>query len=147
MDRNLDGTFDDKDALVDNSDLHFAVLTSGYSYSCANQFPSILKDAGIPILGERSHGGSCSVQKQILGNGAVYAHSSWLSRLINDAGEDVDTGVPVDVDLLERAGSKKELREVDYEGRHLEVELYDYSSFYDIDNLSQVMHELYGSNL
>lgn len=147
VDRNLDGTFDDKDALVDNSDLHFAVLTSGYSYSCANQFPSILKDAGIPILGERSHGGSCSVQKQILGNGAVYAHSSWLSRLINDAGEDVDTGVPVDVDLLERAGSKKELREVDYEGRHLEVELYDYSSFYDIDNLSQVMHELYGSNL
>lgn len=147
VDRNLDGEFNDKDALVDNSGLRYAVLTSSFSFSCANMFPSILKDAGIPILGERSRGGSCSVQKQIMGNGAVYMHSSWLSRVINDAGEDVDTGIPVDVDLLERAGAKKELREVNSGGQILEAELYDYSSFYDIDNLSQVMNELYGSDL
>ena len=146
VDSNLDGKFNEKDALVDNSDLHFAVLTSGFSFSCASLFPSILKDAGIPIIGEQSRGGSCSVQKQVTGSGLVYTHSSWLSRIMNDAGEDIDKGVPVDVDLLKRAGSTKELREVEFEGKHLEAEVHDYSSFFDMDNLSQVMNEIYGTD-
>lgn len=144
VDRNLDGVFDEQDALVDNSNLKFAVLTSGYSYSCGNQFPCLAKDAGVPIIGERSGGGSCSVQMQVSGDGPTYNHSSWLARLVNDAGEEIDSGVPVDVDLLERADSKKELRTIEYEGERIEAEVHDYSSFFDLENLSQVMHELYG---
>ena len=143
VDRNLDGAYDEKDAQVDYSDLHFAVLTSGYSYSCGNQFPSLLKDAGVPIIGEKSGGGSCSVQIDLSGDGPTYTHSSWISRLVNDAGEEIDRGVPVDVDLLERAGSHKELRTVEFEDQREEAEVHDYSSFFDLANLSQVMHELY----
>lgn len=68
-----------------------------------------------------------------------------IARLVNNAGEDIDVGVPVDVDLLERAGSKKEKRTVDFKGQRLEAEIHDYSSFFDLENLSQVMNELYGT--
>ncbi len=130
---------------MDYSDLNFAVLTSGYSYSCGNQLPCLMKDAGVPIIGERSGGGSCSVQRDLTGEGLVYSHSSWISRLVNDAGEEIDDGVPVDVDLLERAGSKKERRVAEFDGKRVETELHDYSSFYDLDNLSQVMNEIYAT--
>jgi hypothetical protein len=145
VDRNLDGAFDDKDAQVSYPDLRFAVLTSTYSFSCANQFPCLLKEEGVPIIGEPSGGGSCTVVRQVTGAGPTYSHSSWLARLVNNAGEDIDVGVPVDVDLLERAGSKKEKRTVDFEGQRLEAEIHDYSSFFDLENLSQVMNELYGT--
>jgi hypothetical protein len=59
VDRNLDGSYDERDGQVDNAGLRFAVMTSGYSYSCGNQLPSLLKDAGVAIIGERSGGGSC----------------------------------------------------------------------------------------
>ena len=146
VDRNLDGRFDEKDAQVDYSGLNFALLTSETTFSCGNMFVCIMKDSGIPILGERSGGGSCSVQFQIAGDGPMYQNSSWLARLINDAGEDMDVGAPVDVDLIERAGSKKVLYEYDDEtkGKHLKAEVYDYSSFYDVGVLDQVMNELFG---
>lgn len=144
VDRNFDGSFDERDGQVDNAGLRFAVMTSRYSYSCGNQLPSLLKDAGVAIIGERSGGGSCSVQKQVTGAGLVYTHSSWLSRLVSDAGEEIDDGVPVDVDLLARAGSQKVRRTAEFDGKRVETELHDYSSFYDLDNLSSVMNEFYG---
>lgn len=145
VDRNLNGMFEGTGDQVDYSDLNFALLTSKYSFSCANMLACIVKDAGIPILGERSGGGSCSVQFQMTGDGPTYQNSSWLVRLINDAGEDMDAGAPVDVDLIERSGSKKVQREFDDKttGRHLKAEIYDYSSFYDVGVLNQVMNELY----
>ena len=146
VDRNLDGKFDEKDAQVDYSDLNFAILTSKRSFSCSNMFACIMKDAGVRILGERSGGGSCSVQFQMTGDGPTYQQSSWLARLINDAGEDMDVGAPLDVDLVERSGSKKVLHEYDDEtkGKHMKAEIYDYSSFYDVGVLDQVMNELFG---
>jgi hypothetical protein len=79
------------------------------------------------------------------GDGPTYQNSSWLVRLINDSGEDMDAGAALDVDLIERAGSKKVLREFDDKttGKHLQAEIYDYSSFYDVGVLNQVMNELY----
>ncbi len=145
VDRNLDGTFDQRDAEVSYDDLNFAMLTSGYCYSCGNQLPSLLKDAGVPTIGEKTDGGSCSVQKQVTGEGMIYNHSSWLSRLVNDAGQEIDFGVPVDVDLLARAGSTLERRAVEFGGKRLEADVYDYSSLFDLDNLSQVMNEIYAS--
>ena len=130
VDRNLDGTFDEKDKLVDYSDLNLAVLTSYTSFSCGNLFPSVLADAGIMIMGERSGGGSCAVQKCVTADGAGWTLSSWRGKLINDAGHEIDDGIPVDVDLLERTGSKT-----------TEEGYPDYSGFYDIDLLSKVMNE------
>ena len=125
VDRNLDGAFDEQDGEVDYSGLNFAVLTSPASFSCGNILPSILKDEGVLIMGEQSGGGSCAVQKQVSGEGADYPMSSWMGRMVNNAGEEIDGGVPVDVDLLKRDGSK------------------GYASFYDIDTLRQVMDEFY----
>jgi hypothetical protein len=61
--------------------------------------------------------------------------STWRGKLINDAGQDIDDGVPVDVDLLERTGSKK-----------TESGNPDYSGFYDIDLLSEVMNEYFAES-
>jgi C-terminal processing protease CtpA/Prc len=133
VDRNLDGAFDEQDKAVDYSDLNFAVLTSRSSFSCGNLLPSVLADAGIMVIGERSGGGSCAVQKCVTADGVGWQMSTWRGKLINDAGQDIDDGVPVDVDLLERTGSKK-----------TESGNPDYSGFYDIDLLSEVMNEYFG---
>jgi hypothetical protein len=84
-------------------------------------------------MGERSGGGGCAVQKCVTADGVDWQVSSWRAKLINDAGGEIDDGVPVDVDLIERTGSKKT------ESGH-----YDYSGFYDIDLLSEVMNEYFG---
>ena len=133
VDRNLDGAFDEKDRLVDYSDLHFAVLTSRSSFSCGNLLPSVFADAGVMVMGERSGGGSCAVQMCVTADGNGWQISSWRGKLVNDAGREIDDGVPVDVDLIELTGAKK-----------TEEGFLDYSSFYDIDLLSEVMNEYYG---
>ena len=134
VDRNLDGKFDDQDKAVDYSDLNFAVLTSRSSFSCANLLPSVLADGGIMVMGERSGGGSCAVGKYVTADGAGWQLSTWRGKLINDAGHEIDDGIPVDVDLLERTNAKT-----------LESGFPDYSCFYDVSLLSEVMNEHYGA--
>ena len=134
VDRNLDGAFDEQDKAVDYSGLNFAVLTSRSSFSCGNLLPSVLADAGIMVMGERSGGGSCAVGKYVAADGTGWTLSTWRGKLINAAGNEIDDGVPVDVDLIERTGSKT-----------TESGLPDYSCFYDINLLSQVMNEHYGA--
>lgn len=94
----------------------------------------MLSDAGVMVMGERSGGGSCAVQKCVFADGSGWQISSWRGKLINDTGHDIDDGVPVDVDIIERTGSKK-----------TESGFLDYSGFYDIDLLSEVMNEHYGA--
>jgi hypothetical protein len=74
------------------------------------------------------------VGKYVTADGAGWQLSTWRGKLINDSGHEIDDGVPVDVDLIERTGSKK-----------TESGFPDYSGFYDIDLLSQVMNEHYGA--
>lgn len=119
-DTNLDGAIDEKDLEV-RYDLNFAVLTSGETFSSGNAMASVLSDKGIPVLGERSGGGSCSVQ----GNGTAEGWSYTISNnihLINAAGEDIDAGVPV----------RAELVTVSDDGTR------DYSAFYDIDRIRTI---------
>lgn len=97
-DTNLDGAFDEKDMAV-SYDLNFAVLTSEYTFSSANAMASILSDEGILILGEQSGGGSCSVQYCGTADGWLYTISNNI-HLINKAGEDIDSGVPVKESLV-----------------------------------------------
>ncbi|MBR3539020.1 MAG: hypothetical protein IKN79_08105 [Eubacterium sp.] len=67
--RNLDGVFDEKDATVDYSRYHFAVLESKSSFFCGNLFPTEAKEHGILILGETSGGSSCNVASHATADG------------------------------------------------------------------------------
>jgi hypothetical protein len=118
-DTNLDGAIDEKDLEV-RYDLNFAVLASAYTFSSGNAMASVLSDRGIPVLGERSGGGSCSVQ----GNGTAEGWSYTISNnihLINAAGEDIDAGVPVRAELVTVSDGGTR----------------DYSAFYDINRIRE----------
>ncbi len=116
-DLNLDGVFDELDELG-AYDLNIGVITSGYSFSSANCFTSLLKDAGYPVMGQRSGGGGCAVQMLTTGEGYVYGLSSFRARLLDKDHKPVDDGIPVDYEL-------------------------DESSLYDIDKLSEMMNDYY----
>ena len=92
VDRNLDGKFDEKDAEV-KFDLNFALLISGYSFSCGNILPALLKDYGIPILGQRSGGGSCAVLYNPSADGFGYCYSTHRHRMANTSNENIDSGI------------------------------------------------------
>ena len=92
VDRNLDGKFDEKDQEV-KYDLNFGLLTSSFSFSCANLLPALLKDYGIAILGERSGGGSCAVLYNPSADGFGYRYSTHRFRMTNSKGEDIDPGI------------------------------------------------------
>lgn len=126
VDRNLDGVFDEKDSAV-SYDLNFAVVTSLKTYSSANMLASLLHENGIPILGEQSCGGACSVITKPTPEGWEYSHSSY-TRLADTDLQNIDGGVPVDVLLVTKdaAGTK------------------DYSGLYDIDRLSGTINTYYG---
>ena len=135
-DRNFDGVFDEKDADVHFA-LNFAVLTSRVSFSCANLFPSIMHDAGYPILGEASGGGACAVMFLNTADGYDYLVSSWRARLINDEGENIDSGIPVDADLSDQ----ENLSTVPTGNGSVTVE--EYSKFYDPELLGRLVSEAY----
>ena len=132
VDRNFDGVFDEKDKDV-HYDLNFAVLTSDVSFSCGNLFPSMLKDAGIPVIGETSGGGSCAIQAMCTADGFCFQISSFRSRLNTLAGENIDAGVaptiPIPVD-----GTV----EIELSGE-TSMKVKNYKPFFDIENLSALM--------
>ena len=59
-DMNQDGVFDEKDDSV-KYDFDYKVITSLVSFSCGNALPCLAADAGIPIYGQTSGGGTCLV--------------------------------------------------------------------------------------
>ncbi len=99
VDRNFDGKFDAEDAKVDYSDLNFAVLTSRFSFSCANLMPSVMKDSGFKVMGQRSGGGSCAIQLQFTPDGMMYIISCYRMRMLNAKRQNIDVGVPVDIEV------------------------------------------------
>ncbi len=145
VDRNFDGSFDEKDEAV-HFDLNFAVLTSRVSFSCGNLFPSLMRDAGILLLGEQSGGGACAVAFLNIADGYDYLVSSWRARLINEVGENIDSGVPVDVELANH-DKRIEILVYGYDQygnpRKEPFVMDDYRSFYDIETLSQMINEAY----
>ena len=98
VDRNLDGKFDEKDKDV-KINLNVGVLTSNYSFSCANLFPSMMKDYGIALIGQQSGGGSCCVLFNPSAEGYGYRYSTHRSRLNNLKGENIDEGIQPDYNL------------------------------------------------
>ena len=134
VDRNFDGVFDEQDKDV-RYNLNFGVLTSDVSFSCGNLFPSMLKDAGIPVIGEKSGGGSCAIQAMCTADGFCFQISSFRSRLNTLAGENIDGGIIPDVaipndDMIEVQVS---------EDRKMTVK--NYKGFYDIENIGRLVKE------
>ena len=112
VDRNFDGQFDERDRDV-KYHLNFAVLTSSYSFSCANLLPSLMKDLGCLIVGEHSGGGSCGVMMTTDATGICYRYSTCRTRMINQRGENIDGGIEphVTIDTIDT------MYDVEYLGR------------------------------
>ena len=124
VDANFDRVFDEKDKTPRHPELNIAIMTSNYAYSCGNLMPSQMKDFGYLIIGEKSGGGSCSIQKMCTAEGFCYQLSSARARISNKAGENIDVGVEPHITLEVKKATAK-----DEDGD--EVEYSDFSAFYD----------------
>ena len=109
------------------------------------------------ILGEQSGGGCCAIQNMASPDGFFYRFSSSRMHLTTKDGGEIDFGVPVDADLVEKNedGSYKTVtthivgpvleenctikdeQEVDWES-------VDYSQFYNLDRLGEEMDSFFG---
>ena len=123
VDANFDRVFDDKDKSPRHPELNIAIMTSNYAYSCGNLLPSLMKDYGYLIIGEKSGGGSCSIQKMCTPEGFCYQLSSARARISNKAGENIDGGIEPHIAL-----EVKKIKTEDEDGD--EVEYSDFSAFY-----------------
>ena len=132
VDRNFNGVFDAADEDV-RYDLNFAVLTSGMSFSCGNLFPSMLKDAGIPVLGTTSGGGACAIQAMCTADGFCYQISSFRARLNTLDGENIDTGVAPDIPIS--TDGTVEVKMSDDQS----ITVKDFSKYFDIDFLRTLL--------
>ena len=124
VDSNFDRVFDDKDKGPRYPQLNVAIMTSHYAYSCGNLLPSQMKDFGYLIIGEKSGGGTCSIQRMCTPEGFCYQLSSARARILNKAGEDIDGGVEPHIALEVKQATGK-----DDDGD--EVKYSDFSAFYD----------------
>ena len=122
VDSNFDGVFDEKDKEV-KYDLNIAVMVSDFSFSCGNFFPSLMKDMGYPIIGERSGGGACSVQPFITPEGMQFQMSSARARLTNDKWVNIDSGI-----------------EPNYV---IDISSGDYDPLYDVAAISEIINNHY----
>ena len=76
IDVNLDGKIDESDVTFGNN-FKFYILTSSYSFSCGNAFPSYARDFGLAtIVGTKSGGGECVVGGSQLPYNSFLTYSS-----------------------------------------------------------------------
>ena len=131
IDINLDGQFDELDVTEANKfkSLNIGVLTTLYSFSCANLLPSILKELGYKIMGEQSGGGSCAISTESTADGLEYVRSSNVC-FSDEAGNNIDSGVPVDL----------EIEHPYYDGSDV---LMDYTAFFDLTALGTYLSSAY----
>ncbi|MCR5505592.1 MAG: hypothetical protein K6F07_01185 [Bacilli bacterium] len=122
VDKNFDGQFNEEDETV-TYPFNFGILTSAYSFSCANLLPALCKENGIMILGDKSGGGSCAVLDTCTTEG-FYARISSQFHMLSKENEEVEMGVIPDRYL--------------YEGDN------NFDKMFNITYLSQAMNEFYG---
>lgn len=132
VDRNFNGAFDAADEDV-HYDLNFAVLTSNMSFSCGNLFPSMLKEAGIPVIGETSGGGACAIQAMCTADGYCFQISSFRGRLNTLDGKNIDSGITPDYPIAVGEAINVPVSESDT------LSVKDYSKFFEIDYLKELM--------
>ena len=128
VDINLDGKYDEQDKEAAKSfDFNIGILTSYYSFSCANFFPACAKELGIKILGQKSGGGSCSICSQTTADGIPFIRSNFV-MVANKAGENIDGGVPVDYPIEYGSGSSV---------------FYDIRPFYNVEEIGNYLADAY----
>ena len=126
LDLNLDGVINDLDKSV-YYDFEYAFITSNISYSCGNLLPCLAKDAGFPILGERSGGGACSLLIAYTPETFFYTMSSY-NKFVTKDNKDVDSGAALDYDLTKQASDGSDT---------------DYTGLYDAAAYSTLIDEFY----
>ena len=134
VDRNFNGVFDEADKDV-NYDLNFAVLTSGMSFSCGNLFPSILKDAGIPVIGATSGGGACAIQAMCTADGFCFQISSFRARLNTLDGENIDAGITPDFPISTDGTVEIKVSEEN------SLQVKDFTKYFDVDYLRTLLEK------
>ncbi len=125
-DMDQDGNFEG-DAEDFDYDFNYAVMCSQGSFSSGNLFPCLCKEAGIPIIGETSAGGTCNLVffKMDLGN--QYSVSAF--RTFNyQKGGNVEAGATPDYDITKKNADGTT----------------DYSDFRNFELLDQIVNEHYG---
>ena len=128
VDINLDGKYDEQDKEAAKSfDFNIGILTSNYSFSCANFFPACAKELGYKILGQKSGGGSCSICSQTTADGIPFIRSNFV-MCSNRAGDNIDGGVPVDYPIQ-------------YGNEY--ARYYDVRPFYDIETIGAYLANAY----
>ena len=132
VDRNFNGKFDEADKDV-RYDLNFAVLTSGMSFSCGNLFPSLLKDAGIPVMGATSGGGACAIQAMCTADGFCFQISSFRARLNSLSGEIIDAGITPDLPITVDGTVEVQVSEENT------ATVKDFSKYFDVDYLRSLL--------
>lgn len=126
VDTLFDGSFDTA-ALAKQYDFRYAILTSPSSFSCGNYLPSLLRDAGIPVIGEVSGGGTDMVARLITPEGMFLQLTDSFAEMTDAEGNQIENGVPLDAELVKTKSDGTK----------------DYSDFYDIAKLSEVVNEIY----
>jgi C-terminal processing protease CtpA/Prc len=96
VDNNFDGVFDEKDDTnpkFDCSGMNIGVLCSKVAFSCGHQFPTLMKDYGFPIMGERSGGGTCCIQVMQTADGQNFMISTYRDRSTDKNFANTDEGI------------------------------------------------------
>lgn len=102
VDLNFDGVYDEKDTYA--GQYNFYLLTSGYSFSCGNYFPTVMKEKGwMTLIGHKTGGGECAVSYYANGSGTILRNSSGyhLGHYNSSTKKFVgnDNGIEVDYEL------------------------------------------------
>ena len=96
VDLNQDGQITEADTYKGQYD--FYILTSNYSFSCANAFATFAKAGNMAkIIGQRSGGGACVVAGFATYSGTIIRNSGvWQLGTYKNSWTSNDSGVPVD---------------------------------------------------
>ncbi|ETP71023.1 periplasmic protease [Lachnospiraceae bacterium JC7] len=126
-DMDQDGKFEGDDEDFDYG-FNYAVMCSQGSFSSGNLFPCLCKEAGIPIIGEKSAGGTCNLVFFKMNQGVQYSASAF--RVFNyQNGGNVEAGVSPDYDITKK----------NTDGTT------DYSDFRNFELLDQIVDDHYGT--
>ncbi len=97
VDANLDGKIEDGESY--KGKYNFYCLTSNYSFSCGNLFPTIFRKDNIgKVIGEKSGGGSCVVYSTVTPSGCFFNVSgAYVLQMNKEGTADNDGGVTPDI--------------------------------------------------
>ena len=127
-DLDQDGTYEDGKETF-NYKFNFGILCSSASFSCGNSLPCYAKEAGIPILGETSGGGTCLLGAFDLPNAITNSISSYTTMQYKNGG-DMDGGATPDYDLTRKTADGE----------------VDYTDFFNFALLDSIMDKHYASS-